>query len=260
MSARAVRLRSSEVLGFRLHALACSEAATVVSDWAAAGESRVVLAANVHMVMEAWDDSRLREQLRGADLSVPDGMPLVWALRALGQKAEHIRGADLTLVTCGQAQKAGIPVGLYGSSPETLDAFKRFLKEHYPGLRVAFGVSPPFRPLTAEEDAEMMEAICSSGARILFVSLGCPKQERWMMEHRGKVPCVMLGVGAAFDFIAGTAPQAPRWMQRAGVEWVFRLASDPRRLWKRYLKHNPRFIVFFGAQYVRHRLGRVFRP
>jgi N-acetylglucosaminyldiphosphoundecaprenol N-acetyl-beta-D-mannosaminyltransferase len=249
-------MRTAEVVRFRLHPLTHTQAATVVMDWAVAGQSRVVLAANVHMVMEAWDDPVLSEQLRAADLAVPDGAPLVWALRALGEKAEHVRGADLTLGVCRQAEKSGVPVGLYGSAPETLEAFQAFLDQRYPDLRVPFVVSPPFRPFNDEEDRDMIEAINGSGARILFVSLGCPKQERWMMEHREKVPCVMLGVGAAFDFFAGTVSQAPRWMQRVGLEWVFRLASDPRRLWKRYLKHNPRFIVLFGLQFVAHLFGR----
>lgn len=245
-------METAEVLRFRLQALTRDEAVRVVSRWAEEAESRVVLVANVHMVMEAWDDARLGEQLRSADLAVPDGTPLVWALRALGRETEHVRGADFTREVCREAGKAGLAVGLYGSSPETLEAFRSFLHQEYPDLPIAFAFSPPFRPLTDEEDREAVETIRSSGARILLVSLGCPKQESWMLEHRDRIPCVMLGVGAAFDFLAGTIPEAPHWMQRAGLEWVFRLASDPRRLWKRYLKHNPRFLVLVVLDLLRN--------
>ena len=115
-------------------------------------------------------------------------------------------------------------------------------------MRVTYSCSPPFRPLSRDEDERVTREINASGARILFVGLGSPKQDIWMAEHRGKVNCVMLGVGAAFDFLSGTKPQAPRWMMRAGLEWLFRLATEPRRLWRRYLRHNPRFAVLFGLQ------------
>ena len=250
---RESNMREIEVLGFRIHRTARADAARLVTTWGRSGESRVVLAANVHMVMEAWDDQGLRDQLQRADLVVADGRPLAWATRALGRSTEHIRGADLTLEVCRQAEEAGLPVGLYGSSPDALEGLRSFLSRRYPKLVIAFSVSPPYRALTPDEDEEMTQAVHASGARILFVSLGCPKQERWMMERRGKLPCVMLGAGAAFDFLAGTVPQAPGWMQRAGLEWIHRLASDPRRLWKRYLKHNPRFVALFAAQWVRGR-------
>ncbi|MBU0970232.1 MAG: WecB/TagA/CpsF family glycosyltransferase, partial [Proteobacteria bacterium] len=128
-----------------------------------------------------------------------------------------------------------------------------FLKKKYPGLHIACAISPPFRELTPQEDEEYTKQINKSGARILFVSLGCPKQERWMADHKDRLSCVMLGVGAAFDFLSGKKKHAPRWMQKVGLEWIFRLACEPRRLWKRYFKHNPRFIWYFGKQLIKER-------
>ena len=146
------------------------------------------------------------------------------------------------------AARENVPIGMYGGTPELLEAFGRLLKTRHPGTQVACQIAPPFRPLTPEEDRAVTDEIVASGARILFVGIGCPKQERWMAEHVGRVPAVMLGVGAAFDFHTGRVRQAPRWMQLAGLEWVFRLLMDPRRLWKRYAKHNPRFVWLFLMQ------------
>lgn len=218
------------------------------------GESRYVCVGNVHMCMEAFDSSEFNAVVNGADLVVPDGKPLVWGLRALGAKeAGHVRGSDLLLHLCGRAEREGVAIGLYGGTPESLVDFQGFLIESFPGLQITYAASPPFRPLTPEETARYASEIRDSGARILFVGIGCPKQERWMAAHRGLLPCVMIGVGAAFDFFSGRKKHAPRWMQQAGLEWLFRLASDPGRLWKRYLKHNPRFIYHFGRQYFRHK-------
>jgi N-acetylglucosaminyldiphosphoundecaprenol N-acetyl-beta-D-mannosaminyltransferase len=145
------------------------------------------------------------------------------------------------------AAQENLPVGFYGGSPEVLNMLIKRMQARYEGLNVAFSCSPPFREMSREEDLAIIEQINQSGVRILFVGLGCPKQEIWMAEHRGKVKAVMLGVGAAFDFHAGTIPQAPAWMQRVGLEWLFRLGTEPRRLWKRYLYHNPRFIFLAVA-------------
>jgi N-acetylglucosaminyldiphosphoundecaprenol N-acetyl-beta-D-mannosaminyltransferase len=219
-----------------------------------AGERREGVA-TVHSVMEAWDDPGFRQVLNAADLVTPDGMPLVWMLRRLGYPdQQRVYGPDLTLHVCEAAAREGVPVGFYGGLPEALEAMVSKLRRLFPGLVVAYAWSPPFRPLTPEEDAQVVREIVESGARVLFVGLGCPKQERWMGEHRGRVPAVMLGVGAAFDFHGGRVRQAPRWMQERGLEWLFRLAMEPRRLWRRYLKHNPRFVVL--ALLLRERATR----
>jgi N-acetylglucosaminyldiphosphoundecaprenol N-acetyl-beta-D-mannosaminyltransferase len=206
------------------------------------------------MVMEAHDDPKFRDLVNGADLVVPDGMPLVWALRRQGLPwVDRIYGPDLMLEACFLASRRGILVGLYGSTPEVLRRLATNLQERYPGLIIAYAFSPPFRALTPEEDAEILEDLRRSGIGLLFVGLGCPRQETWMAQRRGQVPAVMLGVGAAFDFHAGTLPQAPGWMQRAGLEWLFRFKQEPRRLWKRYLKHNTRFLALLGWQLWRRR-------
>jgi N-acetylglucosaminyldiphosphoundecaprenol N-acetyl-beta-D-mannosaminyltransferase len=156
------------------------------------------------------------------------------------------------------AEKNTVPVGFYGGSSIGLKRLIMRLRERYPRLQIAFEMSPPFRELSVEEDDQVVRDIASSGARLLFVGLGCPKQEKWITSHAGRVHAVMFGVGAAFDFIAGTKPQAPRWMMRIGFEWCFRLASEPRRLTKRYLKHNPRFVAYFLGQLLAEHAPLIF--
>jgi N-acetylglucosaminyldiphosphoundecaprenol N-acetyl-beta-D-mannosaminyltransferase len=242
-------LASRDVLGMRVDATSYEDASRRVARWARDGRSAYVCVATVHMVMEAFDSSAFQRLVNGADLVTPDGRPLVWALRSLGVRdAAQVRGTDLTTHVVERAAREGIPIGLYGGTPDLLETFVRVLEKRYPGVRVVCRIAPPFRPLTPEEDEAVTKEILSSGARILFVGIGCPKQERWMEAHEGRIPAVMLGVGAAFDFHTGRVRQAPVWMQVAGLEWLFRLLMDPRRLWKRYARHNPRFVVLFLLQ------------
>jgi N-acetylglucosaminyldiphosphoundecaprenol N-acetyl-beta-D-mannosaminyltransferase len=214
--------------------------------------------------MEAYDAPAFRSVMNRADLVTPDGMPLVWGLRLLGcGRAERVYGPDLTPIVLREAEAANIAVGFYGASPAVLDRLLLAVRRRFPRLRVAYSFSPPFRGLTDEEDNAIVREINSSGARIIFVGLNTPKQDYWMSTHRDRVSAVMLGVGAAFDFLAGSKRQAPRWMMPLGLEWLFRLATEPRRLWKRYLKHNPRFLFLFGLQLLTGRsrpdkLGRRF--
>ncbi len=239
------------ILGLRVSAVDPTVAVQSVVDWASGSGARRVAVANVHMIMEAWDALAFREIVDSCDLVVPDGMPLVWALRALGVAgARRVRGPDLVLRVCRAAREQGLSVGLYGGSEPTLHCFEGFLAAEFPGLLVGCAIAPPFRPLTQEEDEQVVSSIRESEIRILFVGLGCPKQERWMAAHRDVLDCVMIGVGAAFDLYGGKTRHAPTWMQSAGLEWLFRLATEPRRLWKRYLKHNPRFLVLFALQYL----------
>jgi len=208
----------------------------------------------VHMAMEGHDRAEFQRIVNAADLVTPDGMPLVWGLKLLGiPSATRVYGPDLTPVVCEHAAREGVPVGFYGGTPEVLDRMIANLTARYPGLQVVYRHSPPFRPLTAEEEAREIEEIRASGARILFVGLGCPKQEQWMAARRGRIDAVMLGVGAAFDFLAGAKRQAPDLIQSLGLEWLFRLATEPRRLWRRYLYNNPRFVVLFAAQVLKGR-------
>ena len=227
-------------------------------DWAKDGKSHTVTFAAVHMIMESHDKPDFRAKLNSLDMVNPDGMPVVWALRVLGHKtATRVYGPDATVCLLKAAQKSGIPVGFYGGSETTLARLVSEVEKNYPGIKIAYAVSPPFRKLTQAEDDAIVRQINESGARFVFVGLGCPKQEEWMVSHRDRIPAVLLAVGAAFDFLAGTKPQAPRWMMRNGLEWVFRLASEPRRLAGRYLKHNPRFIALVFRQWMNRDMASV---
>ena len=245
---------SRRILGMRVDATTYADAARAILDMAESGRGGMTCVATVHMVMEAFDAPDFQRLVNAADLVTSDGVPLVWALRWLGiPRAQRVYGPDLTPVVCREAARRGVPVGFYGGHPEVLEALTRELAARIPSLRIAFSHSPPFASLSAEEDAKLTAAVVDSGARVLFVGLGCPKQERWMATHRDQLPCAMLGVGAAFDFLAGRKRQAPRWMQGAGLEWLFRLLCEPRRLWRRYAVHNPRFAFHLVRQLARER-------
>jgi N-acetylglucosaminyldiphosphoundecaprenol N-acetyl-beta-D-mannosaminyltransferase len=257
MTSPASAARPYTVLGMRVDATSYRDAAARIMDWAAARESRMVAVANVHTTMEGVDSSAFRRVINEADLVTPDGMPLVWTLRALGSVGQaRVYGPDLVLQVCSLAEERGMPVAFVGGTPRVLERMVANLAMRFPRLQIAMAYSPPFRAMTAEEDARLVTGINRSGAGILFVGLGCPKQERWMAGHKGRVRCVMLGVGAAFDFHAGTLRQAPALLQRLGLEWAFRLMMEPRRLWKRYARHNPRFAYFVMRQLLgRQRVG-----
>lgn len=249
-------VETRRIVGQRVHATSYSDATQRVIHWAKAAESRYVCVANVHVLMEGHDNEPFHRILDEADLVTPDGVPLVWALRALGvSDATRVYGPDLTLHICKKAAEEGVKVGLYGGTDESLRDFVRILKERFPQIEVPCAISPPFRPLTDEEDGAYTRQITESGAQVLFVGIGCPKQERWMAAHRGRLPMPMLGVGAAFDFHSGRVKQSPAWMQRLGLEWFFRFLMEPKRLWRRYAWHNPRFVIFFGWQLFRRSVG-----
>jgi N-acetylglucosaminyldiphosphoundecaprenol N-acetyl-beta-D-mannosaminyltransferase len=249
----------AEILGVPL---AVSDYEAVI-DWMdamiAAGARGYVTAAAVNLVMSAHEDPEALAAVLGATLAVPDGQPLVWALRALGHgAATRVYGPDLMVRFCARAARSGTPIFLYGGRTQgALEQLERRLRERFPGLQIAGGHSPPFRELTPEEEERAIEQINSSGAAVVWVGTGQPKQEKWMLRMRPLLSAPLLvGVGAAFDFHAGLVPQAPRWMQRSGLEWAYRLAREPRRLWRRYARYNPRFLAGFLRQYVDHRRHR----
>jgi N-acetylglucosaminyldiphosphoundecaprenol N-acetyl-beta-D-mannosaminyltransferase len=236
---------TSYILGTRVDPTSYESAMTLILDWAHKRESRSVCVANVHVIMEAYDSPNYQDMLNSSDLVTPDGMPLVWILRKLGHhEQQRVYGPELTLKLVEGAARLSIPIGFYGSTPRVLDRMTAAFAGRFPNLKIYYTFSPPFHEISEEEDKAIIEAINLSGICILFVGLGCPKQERWIAEHKGKIQAVMIGVGAAFDFHAGTKRQAPKWMMRLGLEWFFRLGQEPVRLWWRYLYHNPRFVLW----------------
>jgi N-acetylglucosaminyldiphosphoundecaprenol N-acetyl-beta-D-mannosaminyltransferase len=211
-------------------------------------------AAAVNLVMSARDEPATMDAVLDATLAVPDGQPLVWALRLLGEtRATRVYGPDLMAHYCARAASTGTPMYLYGGrSKEALALLTKRLCERFVGLRIVGGWSPPFRPLTLAEQERVIAEIDGSGAKVVWVGTGQPKQELWMSEMRSRLQAPLLvGVGAAFDFHAGIVSQAPGWMQRNGLEWVYRLSREPRRLWRRYAYQNPRFLVGFARQWMR---------
>lgn len=257
MTEAASPLPSALVLEARITALSWQETLAVLADWAARRESRYVCISNVHMVISAKHDVALAEAMRLADMATPDGAPVAWMLRHLGFNDQpRISGTELMLAYFKEAASRGEAVFLLGSTEHTLGQLVQTLGRRVPGLRVAGAYSPPFRPMSDLEDAALVDHINDSDARTVWVSLGCPKQEKWMLAHRGRVKAVMFGVGAAFDFVAGTKPRAPLWMQKAGFEWLHRLGSEPARLWQRYLKTNTLFLVGAVRQLVFKKSGR----
>jgi N-acetylglucosaminyldiphosphoundecaprenol N-acetyl-beta-D-mannosaminyltransferase len=250
---------TADVLGVPLALIDYERTLDWIDDAVAGGHRGYLCVAATHTVMATHDDPALRAAVLAADFTVPDGQPLVWALKALGHDvSDRVYGPDLMEQACARAAQTGRRFYLYGGrNPGALAQLARSLRLRYPGLRIVGGQAPPFRDLTdAEEDAVAAD-IKRSGADVVWVGLGVPKQEKWMarMRHRLSAP-VLVGVGAAFDFHAGLIPQAPGWMQRLGLEWLFRLAQEPRRLWRRYLRYNPRFVVAFVRQFLRERTSR----
>ena len=239
---------TGNVLGAHIDALSWNAALDRLLGWAHAHESRYVTICNVHVVVSASQDADYRAIINGSDMATPDGAPVAWMLRRQGFAGQpRISGPDLMWALCERAAAEGLPVYCYGSTDATLAQLEARLRAAFPSLKLTVE-SPPFRALSAEEDAAAVARIHDSGAGIVFVGLGCPKQERWMAAHRGKVNAVMIGVGAAFDFHAGTVQRAPAWMRNNGLEWLHRLLSEPRRLWKRYLVTNTLFIVGVARQ------------
>lgn len=236
------------MLGSNIDALSWQDTISTICNWALSNESRYVALCNVHSNLKALIDKQNRTVLNSADMTTPDGMPITWTLRKLGfPNQQYINGPDLMWAYCEKAEITGQKV-FYGSTNSVLAKLEAKLKTTYPNLQIVGMHSPPYRALTAQESVEIDKMLNESEANIIFVGLGCPRQERWMFEHRGKINAVMLGVGAAFDYHAGTISRAPVWMQNNGLEWLHRFAADPMRLWKRYLLSNPNFIIAITAQ------------
>jgi N-acetylglucosaminyldiphosphoundecaprenol N-acetyl-beta-D-mannosaminyltransferase len=238
------------VLGVGVSAITMEMALAQIDAWIASREQQYVCVTGVHGVMESQRDPALRSILCRSGLTTPDGMPLVWLSKLHGfRHVERVYGPDLLLATCERSVGNGHRHFLYGGDDALVEALAEKLRQRYPGIAIVGAYAPPFRPLTPDEDADVTRRINEAQADIVWVGLSTPKQERWMAEHHTRLSApVMIGVGAAFDFGAGRKRQAPRWMQRSGIEWFFRLVQEPRRLWRRYVINNPRFVALVLLQ------------
>lgn len=249
-------LPTQNVTGFPISALSFDAQVSVMVRWAQARLSKVVCVSNVHMLMEGHWQSEFAQVLLRADLLTPDGMPLVWLTSLMkGKPQDRVAGMELMLALCERSQASGISLFLLGSTPEMLSQIRQQLSHDFPDLKVAGMVSPPFRELTKQEDSAITAQINASGAGLVFISLGCPKQEQWMSLHQGQIKAVMVGLGGAFSVYAGVKQWAPEWVRKYGLEWFYRLMQEPRRLWKRYAATIPPFLWLASKQVLKLRLG-----
>lgn len=242
------------IISLNIDHLSFRECLDMVIGWGKERKPSYVCFANVHMVIEAYKSAEFAEQVNGASLVVTDGKPLTAACYSLYRKRqERISGMDFMPAVLEAAGKEGLTIFLYGSSSDVLGGLSAEIMRRYPAIRLGGMISPPFRPLSPEETDADIEAINRSGAQLLLVSLGCPKQERWMADNYRKISAVCLGVGGAFPVMAGLQRRAPRWMQRWGLEWLYRLMLEPKRMFPRYLKTNSLFIYLMGVERLKHK-------
>lgn len=258
-------MRRVDVLGVGVNASSLGESVATIARWIAAGERQYVCITGAHGIMESRHDERFRAILNGAGMVTADGMPLVWFARLVRKApAERVYGPDLMRALTTISPERGYRHFYYGGPAGLADRLKEVVTRDHPGLEVVGTLSPPFRELSPEEEDQVVAAINASRPDIVWVGLSTPKQELWMARHLGRIEApVMIGVGAAFDFLAGTKPQAPLWMQRNGLEWLFRLATEPRRLWRRYGYIVPGFAALSLREFARESLrpgARRTRP
>jgi len=225
-------------------------------EWANSHESKVVCVANVHMLMEAYRHPEFFSVLKNADIVTPDGMPLVWMMRLMGAWDQNrVAGMDILVSVSKLAQEQNLKVFFLGSKATILERMRKKMEHEFPDLQIA-GMEPlPFRPLTSAEDSAIIQKIHESGAGLVFVSLGCPKQEYWMNQHKGKIQAVMIGLGGVFPVLAEVHKRAPLWVRNAGLEWLYRLIQEPRRLWGRYMNTIPPFMWLALRQLLTSKLG-----
>jgi N-acetylglucosaminyldiphosphoundecaprenol N-acetyl-beta-D-mannosaminyltransferase len=231
------------IIGSPVTALPLQKQIHTILEWALKRNSRFVCVANTHMLVEAYRDPDFWHLLRSADLITPDGMPLVWMMKLLGlQSQDRVAGMDILTHLCKQAPEKDIPVFFVGSQSEILNRMKQRLEIDFPNLTIA-GMEPlPFGSTAPKEDLSIIQQINNSGAKVVLVSLGCPKQEYWMAKHKHKINAVMIGLGGVFPIYAGIHRHAPKFFRSSGLEWLYRLLQEPKRLWKRYATTIPIFI------------------
>ena len=260
--AEPVRVSSQPVLGVPLALTDYERTLDWIDETVARHARGYICVAAVHTVMASQEDPELRAAVLKADFTVPDGQPLIWAMNALGHDlSSRVYGPDLMDRACARAARTGQRFYLYGGrSQGALVELARMLRLKHPGLQIVGGHAPPFRTLTDAEDEAIVADIQRCRPDVIWVGIGVPRQEKWMARMRERLDApVLIGVGAAFDFHAGIVAQAPERLQRLGLEWAFRLSQEPRRLWKRYARYNPLFVLGFARQYLRHRLGLAAR-
>jgi len=240
------------ILGVNVSPVSFAGVLEMVDSWIQTGSKKYICCTPVSSVMAAHGDKKVRHAINGAGLVVPDGMPIVWIVRLAGfPSQDRVYGPDLLLSACTLSEEKGYSHFFYGGEPGIPERLVGNLKQQFPSLKVAGTYCPPFRPLTAEEDRSIVDVINRNSPDIVWVGLGSPKQDLWIAEHYQRLEAkVCIGVGAAFDFHAGRIKQAPRWMQRNGLEWAYRLWQEPRRLWRRYLIGNPLFLFLIALQLI----------
>ena len=244
---------SVNLLGVGISAVNPKTALCEIGRWIAQGERSYVCVTGVHGIMESHRDARIKAYHNGAGMVIPDGMPMVWWLRLAGHaEADRVCGPEFMPYLLDASQQPGWTHFLYGATDETLALLRAKILEEFPQVRIVGSYAPPFRPLTAAEDEDVIRRINASGADIVWVGLSTPKQERWMAEHSAALnAAALIGVGAAFDMQAGLIARAPKFIRRTGFEWAYRLVLEPRRLWRRYMRNNPAFLVLALAQLCR---------
>lgn len=246
----ASNVAATRVLGVPVSTINMPQALAIILSWIEHGIAHYICVRDVHGIMRAQEDAALLEIHNGAGLVTPDGMPLVWLAQWRGHsEVSRVCGADLVAELCGASTEQGIGHYFYGGKPGVAERMAAELKIRFPNLNVVGTATPPFGPMSAEDDQEATVAIAATRPGIVWVGLSTPKQEYWMRDHVGRIPgATLIGVGAAFDFYAGDIKRAPAWMHRRGLEWLHRLASEPRRLWRRYLVLAPRFVLLVGRR------------
>ena len=240
-----------DLMGIQVSGTTYEEATDAIADAAKRGASAVVSLTAVHAIVTFSGDPELKEKVNRFELIGPDGQPVRWALNflyRLGLK-DRVCGPEMTLRICERAAAEQLGIFLYGGTPEVIKLLETNLTKMFPGLIISGTYAPPFRPLTDEEDEDIVKQVNDSGAAIVFIGLGCPKQDHFAADHRDRFNAVQVCVGAAFDFHAGVKKMAPVWMQKRGLEWVYRLLQEPRRLWRRYLVTNTLFVMKFIKQW-----------
>jgi N-acetylglucosaminyldiphosphoundecaprenol N-acetyl-beta-D-mannosaminyltransferase len=244
------RAERTNILGVGVTATNLSDATRQIGQWIDEGRKEYVVLCTVHTILEAMDHPSLRQRINAAGMATPDGMPLVFLSRLRGHReVNRVYGPDLLLEVAAVAAERGYRFYFYGGAEGVADEILDVMTARFPGLQVVGATSPPMRDQEAEEDEAVIQQINAAEPDIIWVGLGSPKQDRWMARHRDRLDApVLIGIGAAFDFLSHRTPQAPRWIQRSGFEWLFRLITEPRRLWRRYVIGNPRFVYHILLQ------------